>query len=268
MAFAAESPLNPKPILVGLAGLVLPPEFPQLLGWGTQLSVWWGPAVVSQWLALWEPHGSCVQGRANREEKNQEPFIQITPALGLASVPAGPGLLPGLSLMAFCTIWCISPQDGSMCVSWQMFCASALTSAAAGGGWGRGQPSNSAFSLGLLQAHACFRLWGCCSSHDTVFSVQFFKPRPKFSVMVMTVAPLSFGPQLEATLKELGFTVPALNLLGSVRGIMRWVPQGTKARLFFEADAWTPSASLTSPERKLHCTVQHAVFTRDLIWLI
>lgn len=93
---------------------------------------------VLQWCPsgwqLWEPQGSCVQGRVNQEKKNQEPFIQITPALGLALVPAGLGLLPGLSLMVFCTIWCVGPQVGSMCMLWQMFCASALTSAAAGGG--------------------------------------------------------------------------------------------------------------------------------------
>lgn len=52
---------------------------------------------------------------------------------------------------------------------------------------------------------------------------QFFKPRLKFSMIAVTAVPLSFGPQLESTLKELGFTAPALNLLG----IVRWVLQGT-----------------------------------------
>ena len=38
--------------------------------------------------------------------------------------------------------------------------------------------------------------------------------------MVVTTVPLSFGPQLETILKELVFTVSALNLLGTFRGIM------------------------------------------------
>lgn len=51
----------------------------------------------------------------------------------------------------------------------------------------------------------------------TMLGSQFFKPRLKFSMIAVTAVPLSFGPQLESTLKELGFTAPALNSLGIVR---------------------------------------------------
>lgn len=54
----------------------------------------------------------------------------------------------------------------------------------------------------------------------TMLGSQFFKPRPKFSIMAVTAVPLSFGPQLETTLKELGFTAPALSLLGTFKGIV------------------------------------------------
>ena len=45
--------------------------------------------------------------------------------------------------------------------------------------------------------------------------------------MVETVFPLSFGPQLETILKELVFTVSALNLLSTFKGIWSWVLQRT-----------------------------------------